>query len=135
MKLAIVGSRSYTNRNRIRDIVERYLRQYGEVTVISGGCPKGADFLGKQIALELGLNYQEYAPAHAKYNQYCVLPPESYNKPYNVGNFFQRNSQVAENCDHLIAFVIKDVRCNGTMDTVGKAYKLKKHVFVFEDES
>lgn len=90
--------------------------------------------MGKQIALELGISYQEYAPAHAKYNQYCVNSLDFYNKPYNVGNFFQRNTQIAENCDHLIAFVIKDVRCNGTMDTFNKAKKLDKQVFLFEDE-
>ena len=136
MKLAVVGSRSYTNQSRIRKIVDKYIEQYGagNLTIVSGGCPKGADFLGKKIALELGLLYEEHAPAHARYNQHCVLPPDSYNKPYNVGNFFQRNTQVAENCDHLVAFVIKDVRCNGTMDTVNKAYKLKKQVFIYEDD-
>lgn len=137
MRLGIVGSRGYTNRERIKTIVERYVTQYGagNLIIVSGGCPKGADFLGKQIALELGLLYEEHAPRHAKYNQYCVQPPESYNKPYNIGHYFERNGEIAQSCDHLVAFIIKDVKCNGTMDTVTKAYKLKKHVFLFEDES
>lgn len=120
----------------MRQVIEKYITQYGadNLTIVSGGCPKGADFLGKKIALELGLRYEEHAPAHARYNQYCVLPPDSYNKPYNVGNFFQRNAEVAKSCDHLAAFVIKGVRCNGTMDTYGKAQKLNKQVFLFEDE-
>ena len=133
LKLAIVGSRQYTNQNRIKAIVEKYINQYGDLTIISGGCPQGADLFGKQIALELGLPYKEYAPIHAKYNQYCVLKPENYNKSYNVGNFFQRNSEIAKNCDHLLAFVVKGLKCSGTMDTYTKAKNLNKQVFMFED--
>ena len=133
MKLAIVGSREYVNIDRIRKIVNKYIEKYKDLVIISGGCPKGADYLGKQIALELNIPYHEYAPRHAQYNQYCVMPKDHYNKPFNVGNYFERNTEVAKNCDHLIAFVIKDVKCNGTMDTVGKARKFDKQVLIFED--
>ena len=104
MKLAVVGSRGYTNQSRMRQVFEKYIAQYGadNLTIVSGGCPKGADFLGKQIALEIGLLYEEHAPAHAKHNQHCVLPQDSYNKAYNVGNFFQRNTEVAKSCDHEV---------------------------------
>jgi len=137
MRLGIVGSRGYTNRERIKSIVERYIAQYGSgnLIIVSGGCPKGADFLGKQVALELDLPYEEHAPRHAKYNQYCVQSPDSYNKPYNVGHYFERNAEIAEGSDHILAFTIKGLKCNGTMDTVTKARKLGKQVFIFEDES
>jgi hypothetical protein len=133
-KLAIVGSRAYTNKSKMMAIIENYRNEYPGFTIVSGGCPKGADFLAKEIAMELGINYQEFPPAHARYNEYCVLEPHNYGKSYDVNNFFDRNTKIAEHCDHLIAFVVKDVVANGTMDTVTKARKLNKHVNVHIDE-
>lgn len=136
LKLAIVGSRAFTNENYVLKVVNRYITEVGKdhLTIVSGGCPDGADMLGKKIALDLGLEYVEFPPAHRFHNQYCILPAKVYNKPYHVKNYFERNSQVAAHCDHLVAFVIKGVRCNGTMDTFNKAKKLAKEVILFEEE-
>jgi predicted Rossmann fold nucleotide-binding protein DprA/Smf involved in DNA uptake len=135
MRLAIVGSRAYRNKERIEKIVEKYISQYtaANLTIISGGA-QGADALAREIALEKGIHYEEYPPAHSQHNQYCTYPSDQYNKPYHVRNFFDRNTHIAETCDHLVAFVVKDLKANGTMDTVGKAHRLKKQVFVYEDE-
>jgi len=135
MRLAIVGSRAYRNKERIQKIVEKYVAQYttGVITIISGGA-QGADALAKEIALEMGIRYEEYPPIHSRHNKYCTYPPDHYNKPYHVRNFFERNTHIAETCDHLIAFIVKDVKANGTMDTVEKARRFIKKVFVFEDD-
>jgi predicted Rossmann fold nucleotide-binding protein DprA/Smf involved in DNA uptake len=136
MKVGIVGSRSYNNSGRIRAVIEKYVGKYGaeNLSIVSGGCPDGADALAKNLALEMGLDYQEFPPAHSKHNSYCVLPPENYNKPYQVGNFFKRNGQIAEYVDHLIAFVVHGIKANGTMDTVRRANKFDKQVLVLEDK-
>lgn len=134
MKLGIIGSRAYKNKARIRKIVDFYINQYKDITIVSGGCPDGGDALAKSVAIEMGVKYEEFPPKHASHNQYCILPVENYGKSFHVGNFFERNTLIAENCDHLIAFIVKGVKANGTMDTVGKARKLDKKVFVFEDE-
>jgi predicted Rossmann fold nucleotide-binding protein DprA/Smf involved in DNA uptake len=135
MKIAIVGSRSYTNENKIRKFVERYVEFYGagNIEVISGGA-QGADALARKVALEMGLKYVEFSPVHQRHNQYCVDPPSCYNQPYHVSNFFARNKQIAEYCDHLAAFIVEGVKASGTMDTFSKATKLKKHCFLFEDK-
>lgn len=136
MKLAIVGSRAYKNEKKVRVLLEKYNGFYGagNVEIISGGCPDGGDAIAKKIAIEMGLKYVEFPPIHSKYNFYCVNPPDQYNKPYHVSNFFTRNSQIAEYCDHLAAFVVCGVKANGTMDTFNKATKLKKRCFLFEDK-
>ena len=136
MKLAIIGSRAYTNRNRVEHTINKYVERYGveNLEIISGGCPNGGDFLAKDIALSKNLKYIEFPPIHSKYNCYCIHPPEEYNQPYHVSNFFSRNTQIAEYCEHLAAFVVDGVKANGTMDTVAKATKLNKIIFLWEDK-
>lgn len=133
IKLAIVGSRAYTNEERIKKVILKYVARYKDVVIISGGCPNGADYLAKKIALELGLKYIEFPPQHSKHNQYCINSPECYNKIYHVSNYFTRNAQIAEYCEHLLAFVVKGVKSNGTMDTFTKAKNLGKIVVKIED--
>lgn len=136
MRLGIVGSRQFVKENKVRHLLELYIERYGfeNVTVVSGGCPDGADFLARKVALAMGLHYVEFPPKHRPHNQYCIRPASEYNMPYHVTNFFARNYQIAEHSEHLVAFVIKGVRCNGTMDTYTKAKKLGRKCVLHEDE-
>lgn len=68
MKLAIVGSRAYTNKTRMKTVINYYQKQYNLI-IISGGCPQGADWLAKQLALEMTIHYHEYPPSHVPFNQ------------------------------------------------------------------
>lgn len=135
MKLAIIGSREYKNENKVKILLTRFNERYGdELTIVSGGCPTGGDFLAKQVALEMGLHYVEFPPIHAKHNCYCILPASDYNKSYHVSNFFTRNTQIAEYCDYLAAFIVQGIKANGTMDTFSKANRLGKKCFKYEDK-
>ena len=78
MKVAIVGSRRYENKKKIKDFVFKLKEQYGTDTIIvSGGCKTGADKYAKKYALELGLQYEEYPPFHDVHNLYCTMPSSS----------------------------------------------------------
>jgi predicted Rossmann-fold nucleotide-binding protein len=130
IKIGIVGSRKWKNKNLIQDAVDQCLARYGnQLTVVSGGA-KGADSLGRQVALEKGLKYIEYNPAHEAWNEYSGKPKDWYGKEYKVGNFFERNTFIAEDSDILFAFIPDGHQSNGTMDTVEKARKLKKWVVI-----
>jgi hypothetical protein len=130
IKIGIVGSRKYTNKDRVISTVELCMHKYGkDIQVVSGGAI-GADTLGKEVALEKGLKYLEYNPAHEAWNQYSGKPKEWYGKPYNVGHYFERNTFIAEDSDILFAFIPEGHQSNGTMDTVGKAKKLEKPWFI-----
>jgi hypothetical protein len=135
MKVAFVGSRSYTNVPRIRAVMGKYIERYGKenLTIVSGGCPDGADFFARKVALEMGLIYKEFPPAHQKHNVYCILGPECYNRPYQVRYFFERNTKIAEYCEQLIAFVLTDVKASGTMDTYVKTRNMGKPVHLMKD--
>tara|TARA_B100000287_G_C20485400_1_gene722849 strand:- start:519 stop:932 length:414 start_codon:yes stop_codon:yes gene_type:complete len=129
IKIGIVGSRAYTNKQKIKDLIFDIKNKYGdEVEIVSGGQKLGADGLAKKYALEFDLDYVEFPPAHYSHNMHCKLSPKHYNKPYYVSNFFKRNKQIAEYSNIIVAFIQEGVESRGTMDTISHAEKLKKMV-------
>ena len=74
MKVAIVGSRQYTNKRRIQEFIFKLKEKYGDkLEIVSGGQKAGADGYAKKYALEFDTKYSEFPPAHYTYNQHCVL--------------------------------------------------------------
>ena len=127
MKVALIGSRRYENKKKIKDFVFKLKQQYGDKTiVVSGGCKQGADKYAKKYALELGLQYEEYPPFHEVHNLYCSLPESRYDKPFSMRNFFARNKILVGTSDFIVAFIPKGVEANGTMNVLEYAKKLNK---------
>ena len=127
MKVAIVGSRRYENKRKIKEFIFKLKNQYGDGTIIvSGGCKTGADKYAKKYALELGLQYEEYPPFHEVHNLYCTMPESRYGKPYNIKNFFARNKIIAGTSDFVVGFVPEGVEARGTMNVLEYAEKLNK---------
>ena len=127
MKVAIVGSRRYENKKKIKDFVFKIKEQYGTDTIIvSGGCKMGADKYAKKYALELGLQYEEYPPFHEVHNLYCTMPSSRYGRPYNIRNFHARNKIIAGTSDFIVAFIQEGVQSDGTFSTLNYAKKLNK---------
>ena len=127
IKIGIVGSRGYTNKKKIKDLVFEIKEKYGnEVEIVSGGQKDGADGLAKKYALEFNVKYVEFPPSHYSWNMHCKLPATKYNKPYYVSNYFKRNKQIAEYSDIVIAFIPDGVESRGTMSTIKYAIKEKK---------
>ena len=127
MKVAIVGSRRYENKKKIKDFVFKLKEQYGTDTIIvSGGCKTGADKYAKKYALELGLQYEEYPPFHEVHNLYCTMPSSRYGKDFNMKNFFARNKIIAGTSDFIVAFISEGVQSDGTFSTLKYAKKFNK---------
>lgn len=59
MKLAVIGSRSFTDEERLFKELDKY-ENISEI--VSGGCPRGGDLYGKRYALMKGIKYTEYLP-------------------------------------------------------------------------
>jgi len=127
INIGIVGSRRWTNKKKIEKAVDLLIMKYNaeNICIISGGAV-GADTLGKEVALEKKLKYKEYNPAHTIYNKYSAKPKDWFGKQYFVGNYFERNTFIAESVSFLLAFIPLGATSNGTMDTVSKAKKLNK---------
>ena len=131
MKIAIVGSRRYENKKKIKDFIFKLKQEYGtDTTIVSGGCKQGADKYAKKYALELGLQYEEYPPFHEVHNLYCTMPSSRYGKEYSVKNFFARNKIIAGVCDIIVGFIPDGIEANGTMNTIDYAKKFEKKYVV-----
>jgi len=69
MKVAIVGSRQYTNKRKIQEFVFKLKQKYGELLeIVSGGQKEGADGYAKKYALEFDVKYSEFPPVHYSHN-------------------------------------------------------------------
>ena len=131
MKVGIVGSRKYTNKNKIKDFIYELKEVFGdEVEINSGGCKFGADKYAKKFALEFDMKYVEFPAVHESYNIHCILPKYKYGKPYAVWHFFERNKEIAKYSDKIIAFIPEGIKSNGTMNTIEHAQKMKKKVII-----
>ena len=133
IKIGIVGSRSYTDKKKVKDLIFNIKEKYGdEVEIVSGGQPKGADGLAKKFALEFDMKYVEFPPSHYSHNMHCKLSANHYNKPYYVTNYFKRNKQIAEYSDIIVAFIPDGVESRGTMNTVNYAIERNKLVKILD---
>ena len=58
VKIGIVGSRKYTDKKKVKDLLFEIKEKYGnEVEIVSGGQKDGADGYAKNFALEFGMKY------------------------------------------------------------------------------
>lgn len=85
-----------------------------EIRLVSGGCPKGGDRFAEKIAKDNGFTITIHYPDWDQYQRAAG---------------FVRNTKIAEDCDILIA-VVADDRTGGTEDTIKKAKKFKKKVYI-----
>ncbi len=131
-KIAIVGSRKYENKTKIKNFVFKLKERFGDdVEVISGGQKYGADGYAKKFALEFDMKYVEFPPEHYPYNQHCISERFNYGKKYKVSNYFKRNKQIAEYSDIVVAFIPDGIESRGTMNTVKYATEMKKLIKIF----
>ena len=113
MKLAIVGSRNYTDYETFKSAVSRVVEKEDITHVISGGA-SGVDKLAEKWA---------------KDNNIQLIVFTANWKKYGKGAGPLRNTQIVEECDYMIAFPSKSGR--GTQDSIRKAEKLKRLLSVF----
>tara|TARA_R100000742_G_C4241160_1_gene60848 strand:+ start:239 stop:649 length:411 start_codon:yes stop_codon:yes gene_type:complete len=128
IKIGMVGSREYTNKRSIKDLLFNLKEQHDDVEIVSGGQKQGADGIVKKYALEFDMDYTEFPPEHYQHNMHCKLSAKNYNKPYYISNYFKRNKQIAEYCDIVIGFIPSNSDSRGTKHTLGEAKKQNKLV-------
>ena len=127
MRVAIVGSRKYTNKRRIQEFILKLKQKYGEeLEIVSGGQKEGADGYAKKYALEFDVKYSEFPPVHYTYNQHCVLESFKYSRPYAAWHYHDRNKEIAEYTDVMAAFIPKNTTSKGTESALKQAIKKEK---------
>jgi predicted Rossmann-fold nucleotide-binding protein len=131
MKIAIVGSRRYENKRKIKELIYSLQQKFKkDLTIISGGCKSGADKYTKKFALEADVKYVEYLPAHENKSLFCVLPASYYGKSYSVKNYFARNKQIAKASDIIIGMIPNSIVSNGTQSTLDYGKKFGKKTII-----
>jgi predicted Rossmann fold nucleotide-binding protein DprA/Smf involved in DNA uptake len=131
MKVAIVGSREYENVRKIKDLLFDLKRKFGdELIIISGGAKDGADKYAKKYALEFGINYKEFNPAHTPRNLYSAMSDDYYNKQYHVSQFHHRNMLIAKTCDVMVALIPEGSKADGTKSAINSAKRFNKKVVI-----
>jgi len=116
MKLAIVGSRNYTNYTQFSQQLDIALEKWGSIPVeevISGGA-SGADSMAARWAWERGIPVRIFQSDWAKWGK--AAGP-------------MRNQLIIENATHVVAFPSKDSR--GTQDSISRSKKLKRELYEF----
>ena len=92
IKIAVVGSRIYEDRKKVKDFIFKLKEKFGDkLIIVSGGQPKGVDGFVKKACIQFDIIYEEFPPAHYRFNQYCVLDASNYGKEYRVWNYNARN--------------------------------------------
>ena len=131
MKIAIVGSRRYENKRKIKELIHSLHQKFkDDLTIVSGGCKIGADKYAKKFALEANVKYLEFLPAHENKSMFCVLPKSYYGKPYSVKNYFARNKQIAKASDIVIGMIPEGITSNGTQSTLDYGKKFGKKTII-----
>ena len=105
MKVAIIGSISYTNKRKIKDFIFKLKEKIGsDLEIVSGGGKYVVEKNVRDICIEFGISYSEIPPFHYKWNQDCIYPQNRYDKNYNVKYFFVQNKLIVEYVDLVIFF-------------------------------
>lgn len=126
-KIGIVGSRRRDSIEDMQACRKVFLSIYEEGDIIiSGGCPKGGDRFAYVFAQEYNIPITVHYPDKSK------LDPEKMKKnpkwAYAEINY-ARNTLIAQDSDVIIAVVHED-RKGGTEDTLIKANKMGKSIFL-----
>jgi hypothetical protein len=106
MKIAIIGSRDFTDRKLLNEVLESYK---SKITLVVSGAARGADKLGEQWAIDNNIK--------------TLIFPADWDK-YGKRAGFIRNEDIIKNCDGAIAFW--NEVSNGTRHSISLCEKYNK---------
>ena len=112
MRLAIVGSREFTNYDLLCSEVAK-IQETQKIDLIVSGGATGADTLAKKYAAKNRSPLMEFLPDYSRSGRGAPL---------------QRNSLIVKNADWVLAFVTATSK--GSWDTIRKAERAKKKIII-----
>lgn len=105
MRLAVIGSRTFTNEEFIFYMLDEKFKGQNISLIVSGGA-KGVDTISEKYAKINNIETKIFLP--------------DWSKGRSAG--LQRNTDIIKNCDKVIAFW--DYESRGTFDSIKKAEKM-----------
>jgi hypothetical protein len=91
IRILITGSRTWTRMETIEAVLQRYHRTYEHVTMVSGHCPKGADWMCEQYAREFGWTIEKH--------------PANWTKHGKSAGFIRNTEMTWKGADVCLAFI------------------------------
>lgn len=116
-KYGVVGNRKGWTFKFVKNVLEK-LKVGSEDVIISGGA-QGVDTYAQEYARQNGVEL------------WVLYPKPSVPSPLR---YFERNIEIAERCDVLVAFDKGSSATSGTLSTVNHAKKCGKKVVMFSEE-
>jgi hypothetical protein len=131
MNVGIIGSRDFQDRVLIFEMLDRFHKNKSITRVVSGGAD-GADTIGADWAIVNDIPLTEYPADWKNCGPEC---PPNHQKKGRYGWYcptagMRRNTDIQNDSDAIIAFWKN--RSRGTHDTIKKAVKAGKTVWVIE---
>jgi hypothetical protein len=117
--IAIVGSRNFTDKNLLNNILNEVINIEGTPSKIVSGGAIGADSMGYDWAVENNIETLIFEPRYSDF-------------PKKVRKWMapkERNTTIVENSDIVIAFW--DMVSTGTKDTMDKSVERGKKVYLY----
>lgn len=121
LKIIIAGGRDFKDAELLDEIMFNNLKDFDpeEIQIVSG-MAGGADKLGYDWAKSYNLDVKEFPANWLDFNaKPCKLKRGSSGRLYNVLAGFNRNQQMADYADELVAFF--DGESSGTKDMIKRA--------------
>jgi len=129
MILGIVGSTTFKDKNRLYFEVNE-LRKTNKIEMIVSGEAPGTDTLAKEYAKEHNIKYKGIPVQWDDMREPCFKKINSKGKEYNALAGFNRNTDIVNAVDTLLAFWVN--KSPGTRDSILKAKKAGKTVIIKE---
>lgn len=117
MKVAIVGSRGFTDSALVERTVKALLDKHSDLVIVSGGAA-GADTLAARAGALLGVRTITHWPEWEKFGK-------------SAG--FKRNALIVADADLVIAFFAPGPRSKGTANTVALALGASKPTRIYHE--
>jgi YspA, cpYpsA-related SLOG family len=114
MRIAVVGSRLYTDRAAVEAAIAELP---AGVVIVSGGA-RGPDTWAAEAARGRGLETVVCRPKLAGVRSRGEV----------AGRYLARNQKIVDQCDRVIAFVVSSRLAGGTGDTIKRAQRAGKPV-------
>lgn len=113
MNIAIVGGRDFNDYDLLKNTLNNYIENKSFLSAIVSGGAKGADTLAEKYAEEIGVEMIVFPPNYEKYGRLATL---------------HRNTEIIVASD--IVFAFWNGKSRGTLDSITKAKKLEKTLFI-----
>lgn len=109
MRVGIIGSQDYDDKNKIKDFIFYIYKTYDNVEIISSGGNIGADKFVRDICVwELDVPYREFPPYHQKWTNHCVESYYKFSKPYKAKYYHIVALKLIKYVDVLVVFIPTD---------------------------